>query len=125
MTSTTLLRGRVWLVALLACVAALTAAPASQAALCGTWWPPSQSTWTWGYTGIAYSNKAYWDATYAYDGSRFDSSMFATWSSHSNGGTLMFDNGGFSPYRNAGLYNNGTTQAYPLAYEENTNGSCY
>lgn len=80
-------------------------------------------TWTWGYTGYSYTNRSQWNAQYAYDASRFDSGGFATWSQHSNGGTVNFDNGTYAPYRKTGIYNNGTAQS-AYAGQWNDWGSC-
>ena len=112
-------------VGVVAIAALLVAAPAASAATCNTWQPASQSAWTWGYTGFAFTDVSVWDAGNPYDGSRFDSSWVATWSAHSNGGSMSFDNGTFSPYRNTGLYNNGSAQTYPTALQANENGSCF
>jgi hypothetical protein len=58
----------------------------------------------------------------SFTGRRIDSSGGVTYNQNASG-YLLFDNGIFSPWRETGMYNRGSTQT--TSFEEgNDNGSC-
>jgi hypothetical protein len=93
-------------------LASLATASSALAGICaGEYLRFNTPTWTWGYTTYNYANASECSGQGSpFDCSRFDSSGIATWSEHSNGAYVYFNNGPYSPWRKTGMYNNGTVQ---------------
>lgn len=116
---------RAMCVGVLAAVVSLSAPGQALAVLCTSYGDTTHDVWEFRWTDHSYTDRSEWHVAnpgYPFDGIRALGAT-TTWGAHSNGGSLYFDNGTFSPWRRTGLYNNATVQ-YTWAYQYNDNTTC-
>ena len=110
---------------LLAAALSLSVPGQALAVMCESYSDQTHDAWEWRKTEHSYTNRSEWHTAspgYPFDGFRAIGAE-TTWGAHSNGGSLYFDNGDFSPWRWTGIYNNATVQ-YTWAYQFNDNTTC-